>query len=1510
MALYFSITKELGGSTDAELAAAIASVTSDAATLTAANSAADDTASADAVVAGQTFTLTTGLDEATGNGAANTFTAGTVNAKTGAAETTINDGDEIDGGAGTDTLNITSTAANNTSLTGLSVKNVEIINITGADNFAASTTATDAANAGVAEIATLTPTGALTIQGKVETIDFRDLTAKVAGKIDVSVDGATAIEVTIPAASSASAMATAVQTALNAAKTSSGGGITGALGNADSVTVEGSIVTINFKAEKGNIGTATTLGVTSGSGLTFESTPVFDAIADVQVATKTASTIGNEPVAKLDTHSLVAGTAAGDITIGNDGLKLTVTAAQTGASMATAMATAINGKVLDHEVQTLTIPAVGTSATNGGDLVIGGITVTLADSAAAATSDDDVVAALNGQVVTLADGTTTTVKASLNGTAGQVAFSFPGAEGNVADLTVTQTGIVWVSGTASLAETVRGSGVVAAEAATADVKITYGLGYGEIGTNVGTTLSFASNTGSSTGAHTTDGTAALGSGTATTIALSDLDLVVGGSNTAQTITYDATVLAGVAQGDAASKLTAAKEAKAVAATTLGTVLGDAATITSSTGDAVLKVTSKYKGVDLPSLALEQADVVKSSSTTTTADQDITSTAAQSQVLVITDGDNDASSAGTLYIDGKSYGEVGFNDNTDGTSSLVDTLNTTIGTGSASVSVVKTADAIGQIEKVVFSSITAGSTSTLAVAYGTATVTTAALDGTVTAGEIAALVKGAINSVAGSAVASIVGDDVIVTGAVAGADLPAISVTASTATDVTSTVSQVRASAVEQSTSTVTVTAPVAGTPLPNITLSGSTVAESAQNIGLLTSTTTAGTASVSGSQFVGAEQVWLKGSASNDTNLTVSGAQVAGLNGVTGIDGQTYTLGTASTLAISGATTATGKTANVKGGGTTLNIIGTGSTGFSLTETNTTDKMAALAANTSGSTVLTVAGLSALETVTQSGAGGLTLSDTGLTKVHTVTTGAGADKITMATDTAVDNVATAKDETVTAAVNTGGGADTLVLKLDGAGLATANTGAGDDTIKVNNDSTFSGTLTVDAGEGNDTIWLQSGFAELSSKVTVDGGAGTNTLALAGDTAYVSGDYTKLTTYASNIDALTFFGAVGSSTAVDGSKLGGIKTFTVTTGTNKFAKVVDGSSFTNTVIVRAATDYLGEITNTGSTAVTIDTADYTADTLATDEIYDAVYGQDVSITNAALTGGSLATTYTVTASDVTIVGASIGGAATASAKSNVVLAGQMETATVVLSSARGTTTNAAAEYMSTFTITTDPTTGNDAMQGLKSIVVAGSGVVVIDAADDANTGSDSTAANLKVINLAGMTDFEDLDVDGDPTSDTYTNLSTSTLTLNKLVAETVTLGGALDTVITNSTPDEMDSIVGFSLVATAITTDEDDLVDYKTSDVIDIPGTDYSTADNDADGSAGSSTTFVKDETAYVSKDAGLLELAKTANKAAVFHAEGNTYIFINDADTELDSDDTVIELVGTYDLDQLINVII
>lgn len=132
---YFVVTKELGGSTAAELAAAIASVTSDAATLTAANTAADATASAEAVVAGQTFTLTTGLDTVTGGGGNDTISAVDSDAIAGVGPTTtINSGDSINAGAGTDRLSIVASGANATSaeLSSSTIEEVAVYNNTGA----------------------------------------------------------------------------------------------------------------------------------------------------------------------------------------------------------------------------------------------------------------------------------------------------------------------------------------------------------------------------------------------------------------------------------------------------------------------------------------------------------------------------------------------------------------------------------------------------------------------------------------------------------------------------------------------------------------------------------------------------------------------------------------------------------------------------------------------------------------------------------------------------------------------------------------------------------------------------------------------------------------------------------------------------------------------------------------------------------------------------------------------------------------------------------------------------------------------------------------------------------------------------------------------------------------------------------------------------------------------------------------------------------------------------------
>jgi S-layer protein len=103
----------------------------------------------------QTRTLTTGVDAVVGSAGDDTITAPATVATTGAAQTTINSGDSIDGGAGTgDSLTITITAANNNSLTGLTIANVEKVSYVGSDNLgagagdtAAATTAKTAADA-------------------------------------------------------------------------------------------------------------------------------------------------------------------------------------------------------------------------------------------------------------------------------------------------------------------------------------------------------------------------------------------------------------------------------------------------------------------------------------------------------------------------------------------------------------------------------------------------------------------------------------------------------------------------------------------------------------------------------------------------------------------------------------------------------------------------------------------------------------------------------------------------------------------------------------------------------------------------------------------------------------------------------------------------------------------------------------------------------------------------------------------------------------------------------------------------------------------------------------------------------------------------------------------------------------------------------------------------------------------------------------------------------------------
>jgi hypothetical protein len=98
------------------------------------------------------FTLTTGVDAIVGSAGDDTITAPATVAATGVAQTTINSGDSIDGGAGTDSLTLTLAAANNNSLSGLTIKGVENITYVGLDNLASGNA--DAVAAAAAKVVT------------------------------------------------------------------------------------------------------------------------------------------------------------------------------------------------------------------------------------------------------------------------------------------------------------------------------------------------------------------------------------------------------------------------------------------------------------------------------------------------------------------------------------------------------------------------------------------------------------------------------------------------------------------------------------------------------------------------------------------------------------------------------------------------------------------------------------------------------------------------------------------------------------------------------------------------------------------------------------------------------------------------------------------------------------------------------------------------------------------------------------------------------------------------------------------------------------------------------------------------------------------------------------------------------------------------------------------------------------------------------------------------------------
>ena len=108
-----------------------------------------------------------------------------------------------------------------------------------------------------------------------------------------------------------------------------------------------------------------------------------------------------------------------------------------------------------------------------------------------------------------------------------------------------------------------------------------------------------------------------------------------------------------------------------------------------------------------------------------------------------------------------------------------TISTNGSVGVTAASAVTAVAAEKQVRTITPTVVTAATTETLTVTYGSGSMATAAMDGTVTAAEVNTLVSDAINLMAGATVASIVNGKVVVTSPVAGVALPTITVAPTT-----------------------------------------------------------------------------------------------------------------------------------------------------------------------------------------------------------------------------------------------------------------------------------------------------------------------------------------------------------------------------------------------------------------------------------------------------------------------------------------------------------------------------------------------------------------------------------------------------------------------------------------------------------------------------------------------------------------------------------------------------------
>lgn len=475
--------------------AAIDDVTNDEATVTAAKAETDTFLTSTTVVAGQTFTLTTGAD----TGAAFIGKAGDdiFNASEIAGNKTWTVGDAIDGGAGNDTFNVTQTAAI-TIPVGATVKNIETMKaLSGTTGNVLDTTAFTGLTAlNVTGVTAQTVTAAATTDVSVTGSTATGATAVNGGKaVSVTETGASGGTVNI-GATTAAAGAVTVNSTILATAGSTGNGITVKGGTEISVTQKGANA-VNTTVTDGGVtitGDANTksVTVTNDKAATAAAAVVGHvngavSVTDVNAASTTAAgvietvTLNSFAAATVNSGALTTLNLSGTGTsVAAGTLGALTTAANTALALNLTGATTTGAVTIDSDIKTLNVSG-NTTASTLNSLVASGATKINVSGDAKVTFTGNTTAAVTDIVVTntggASFGTALAAGVAFTGGAGADAVSLGATTKAITmgagDDTVTSAGLVGTGGSVAAGDGTDTIVMTSAEAAVADNDATF-----------------------------------------------------------------------------------------------------------------------------------------------------------------------------------------------------------------------------------------------------------------------------------------------------------------------------------------------------------------------------------------------------------------------------------------------------------------------------------------------------------------------------------------------------------------------------------------------------------------------------------------------------------------------------------------------------------------------------------------------------------------------------------------------------------------------------------------------------------------------------------------------------------------------------------------------------------------------------------------------------------------------------------------------------------------------------